>query len=102
MTDTAWCYPHSRRFRSLLADRAIKHLTTQPYRPRTNGKVERFSQTLERESAYGLVYASSEHRCRALPHRLNHYNRSRPHSSLAGRSPISRVHNVRVGRTARR
>lgn len=95
MSDNAWSYVKNRSLRELLARQHIRHLTTRPRRPRTNGKVERFIQTLEREWAYGLVYASSEHRRRALPHWLNHYNRGRPHSSLGGRPPISRVHNLR-------
>jgi transposase InsO family protein len=95
MSDNAWSYVKNSSLRELLTRHGIRHLTIRPRRPRTNGKVERFIQTLEREWAYGLVYASSEHRCRALPHWLNHYNRSRPHSSLGGRSPISRVRNVR-------
>jgi transposase InsO family protein len=95
MTDNAWSYTKNRALRALFARRRIRHLTTRPYRPRTNGKVERFIQTLEREWAYGLAYASSEHRRRALPYWLDYYNRSRPHSSLGGRSPISRVRNVR-------
>ncbi|HET7857437.1 MAG TPA: IS481 family transposase [Gaiellaceae bacterium] len=94
MTDNAWSYTLNRSLRELLAARAIKHKRTKPHRPRTNGKVERFIQTLEREWAYGLTYASSEHRRRALPYWLDHYNTRRPHSSLGGRSPISRVQNV--------
>jgi transposase InsO family protein len=94
MSDNAWSYTKNRSLRELLAKRRIRHLTTKPYTPRTNGKVERFIQTLEREWAYGLVYASSKHRCQALPYWLDHYNRSRPHSSLGGRPPISRVRNV--------
>jgi transposase InsO family protein len=94
MTDNAWSYTRNRSLRELLAAREIRHLKTKPYRPRTNGKVERFIQTLEREWAYGLIYASSEHRRSALPYWLNHYNRGRPHSSLAGQPPISRVRNV--------
>ncbi len=94
MSDNAWSYARNRSLRELLAERRIRHLKTKPYRPRTNGKVERFIQTLEREWAYGLVYASSDHRRRALPHWLHHYNRSRPHSSLGGQPPISRVRNV--------
>ena len=74
---------------------SIRHLTTKPYRPRTNGKVERFHQTMAREWAYGLVYASHHERAAALPHWLHHYNTARPHSSLAGQPPISRVHNLR-------
>ena len=95
MTDNAFNYTRSRSLRELLAERGIHHLTTQPYRPRTNGKVERFHQTMAREWAYGLSYHSHRQRNQALPHWLNHYNRTRPHSSLGGQPPISRVHNVR-------
>jgi transposase InsO family protein len=95
MTDNAFAYVKNRSLRELLAARGIKHLTTEPYRPRTNGKVERFHQTMAREWAYGLAYRSHRHRNRALPHWLQHYNERRPHSSLRGRPPISRVHNVR-------
>ena len=95
MTDNAFAYNHSRSLRELLARHRIHHLTTKPYRPRTNGKVERFHQTMAREWAYGLTYRSHRQRNQALPHWLDHYNRRRPHSSLGGRPPISRVHNVR-------
>ena len=94
MTDNAFAYVHGRAFRELLAREGIRHLTTEPYRPRTNGKVERFHQTMAREWAYGLVYRSHRERARALPHWLDHYNTRRPHSSLGGQPPISRVHNV--------
>ena len=56
MTDNGWQYARSRDLRRLLERRQIRHLKTQPYRPRTNGKVERFHQTMAREWAYGLVY----------------------------------------------
>jgi transposase InsO family protein len=95
MTDNAWIYVRSRAVRQLLTRHQIRHLTTKPYRPRTNGKVERFHQTMAREWAYGLVYSSHHQRAAALPHWLNHYNTARPHSSLGGRPPTSRVHNVR-------
>jgi len=94
MTDNAWAYTKNRSLGKLLASRGIKHLTTEPYRPRTNGKVERFHQTMAREWAYGLSYSSHRHRNEALPHWLSHYNEQRPHSSLGGLPPISRVHNV--------
>jgi len=94
MTDNGFSYVKNRSLRELLAANDIQHLTTQPYRPRTNGKVERFHQTMGREWAYGLAYRSSRHRAAALPHWLNHYNRTRPHSSLGDQPPISRVHNV--------
>ena len=94
MTDNAFSYVKNRSLRELLAARGIRHLTTQAYRPRTNGKVERFHQTMAREWAYGLAYRSHHQRNQALPHWLEHYNRRRPHSSLGDRPPISRVHNV--------
>jgi len=94
MSDNAFAYVKNRSLRQLLAERGIRHLTTEPYRPRTNGKVERFHQTMAREWAYGLAYRSHRQRNEALPHWLEHYNRRRPHSSLGDRPPISRVHNV--------
>ena len=95
MTDNAWTYTKNRSLRELLATRRIRHLTTRPRRPRTNGKVERFHQTMAREWAYGLRYRTSRHRAAAPPHWLTYYNERRPHSSLGGLPPISRVHNVR-------
>jgi transposase InsO family protein len=94
MTDNAMIYVRSRAVRELLARHQLRHLTTKPYRPRTNGKVERFHQTMAREWAYGIVYRSHRERAAALPHWLDHYNRTRPHSSLGGRPPTSRVHNL--------
>jgi transposase InsO family protein len=93
--DNGFSYVKNRSLRELLARHGIRHLTTEPYRPRTNGKVERFHQTMSREWAYGLAYRSHRQRNQALPHWLDHYNRRRPHSSLGDRPPISRVHNVR-------
>jgi transposase InsO family protein len=95
MTDNGFSYVKNRSLAHLLARRGIRHLTTEPYRPRTNGKVERFHQTMAREWAYGLSYRSHQQRNQALPHWLHHYNTRRPHSSLGDRPPISRVHNVR-------
>lgn len=95
MTDNGFSYVKNRSLRELLVREGIRHITTQPYRPRTNGKVERFHQTMGREWAYGLAYRSHHQRNQALPHWLDHYNRTRPHSSLGDRPPISRVHNVR-------
>jgi transposase InsO family protein len=95
MTDNAFTYVRNRSLHELLARHLIRHLTTEPYRPRTNGKVERFHQTLAREWAYALTYRSHRQRNQALPHRLDHYNQRRPHSSLGDWPPISRVHNVR-------
>lgn len=95
MTDNAWAYTHNNSLRDLLTDHEIKHLRTQAYRPQTNGKVERFHQTMAREWAYGMTYRSSHHRDHARPHWLKHYNTTRPHSGIENRPPISRVHNLR-------
>src|SRR5438046_388612 len=95
MTDNAFSYVRNRSLRELFARQGIRHLTIKPYRPRTNGKVERFHQTMAREWAYGVRYRSHRHRAAALPHWLRYYNERRPHSSLGGLPPISRVHNLR-------
>jgi transposase InsO family protein len=94
MTDNAWSYTNSHRFKELLATEGIAHLTIKPHRPQTNGKIERFHQTMAREWGYGLTYLSSSHRAEALPHWLNHYNEHRPHSALGNQPPTSRVRNV--------
>jgi len=95
MTDNGFSYVKNRSLRELLAAHQIRHLTTEPYRPRTNGKIERFHQTMEREWAKGVRYRSHRHRNAALPDWLEHYNWRRPHSAIGDRPPISRVHNVR-------
>jgi transposase InsO family protein len=94
MTDNAWCYTHNNALRALLTRQDICHLTIKPHRPQTNGKVERFHQTMAREWAYGLSYRSHRHRDQALPHWLEHYNQRRPHSGIGNQPPISRVHNL--------
>jgi transposase InsO family protein len=94
MTDNAFTYTKNRSLRELLAARAIRHLTIQPYRPRTNGKIERFHQTMGREWAHGRSYPSSAHRARLLKDWLWHYNHRRPHSAIGNRPPITRVHNL--------
>ena len=73
MTDNGFSYVRNRSLRELLNSRGIRHLTTKPYRPRTNGKVERFHQTMAREWAYGAVYRSSSERTLALDGWLDHY-----------------------------
>ena len=94
MSDNAWAYTRNRSLARLLADHQIRHLLIQPRRPQTNGKVERYQQTIKREWALGQIYQSSNHRADALTYWLRHYNEHRPHSSLGGHPPISRVHNV--------
>jgi transposase InsO family protein len=94
MTDNAFAYVHNRTLRALLRARAIEHLRTRPYTPRTNGKVERYQQTLQREWAYAMQYASSDARRASLPHWVRHYNERRTHSALGNRPPIHRVRDV--------
>ena len=94
MTDNAFAYTKNTSLAALLADNQIRHLTARPYRPQTNGKVERFHQTMAREWGYGTTYATDQHRARALPYWLRYYNEQRPHSALDGNSPISRVRNL--------
>jgi transposase InsO family protein len=94
MTDNAWAYTHNRALKALLRQRAIEHKTIRPHRPQTNGKVERYQQTLAREWAYGQTYASSTARRAALAHWLEHYNTQRNHSAIGDRPPLTRVHQV--------
>jgi transposase InsO family protein len=94
MTDNAFAYIHNRSLRELLAGRAIAHIRTRPYTPRTNGKVERYQQTLQREWAYALEYASSHARRQSLPHWVRHYNERRTHSALGNHPPLHRVREV--------
>jgi transposase InsO family protein len=73
------------------ADHDIRHLRTRPYRPRTNGKAERFIQTMLREWAYTATYQTSHHRTIALQPWLNYYNNQRPHSALGHKTPTSLI-----------
>jgi transposase InsO family protein len=90
ITDNGSCY-RSRIFNAALGD-AI-HLFTRPYRPQTNGKVERFNRTLLDEWAYVRPYDSEQSRTAALAEWLHLYNHHRCHTALRGEPPISRVNN---------
>jgi transposase InsO family protein len=90
MSDNGACY-RSGVHAVACAELGIRHLFTRPYRPRTNGKAERFIQTLTDKWAYGAIYGSSAERTRALPGWLSHYNFRRQHGSLAKRSPAARL-----------
>jgi len=73
----------------------LRHLRTRPYRPRTNGKAERFIRTILAGWAYGAIYGSSLERTRALPGWLDHYNHRRPHRSLNNQPPLTRLQQIR-------
>jgi transposase InsO family protein len=90
MTDNGSAYK-SRRFAKLLRRLGIRHIRTRPYTPRTNGKAERFIQTLLREWAYAYRYPSSQHRTDELQPWMHHYNWHRPHSAVSHRPPASRL-----------
>ena len=87
LTDNGACY-RSHAFANVCGRFRIRHLFTKPYRPQTNGKAERFIQTILREWAYARPYTSSAVRLRQLPRWLAFYNRDRPHGSLKERSPF--------------
>jgi transposase InsO family protein len=93
MTDNGPGYL-SPRFQHALAAIGARGLRTRPYRPQTNGKAERFIQTLLREWAYAVSYPTSAQRTRALQPWLRQYNGRRAHSALQHRAPVSRFPRV--------
>ena len=92
MTDNGSNF-RSRLFADLLAERAIKHRRTRPYRPQTNGKVERFNRTMADEFLYAFTFRSENERRRRLDRWVHDYNHHRNHTAVGG-PPASRVHNV--------
>lgn len=92
LTDNGNAY-RSRLWADALGTR-IKHLRTRPYRPQTNGKVERFNRTILEEWAYAREYTSEAERAAAYPDWLHHYNHHRGHTALKGKSPADRVPNL--------
>lgn len=92
LTDNGSCY-RSHAFRDALGP-DIKHKRTRPYRPQTNGKVERFNRTMLEEWAYARPYTSEAERVAAFPAWLHGYNHHRGHTSLKGQPPASRVTNL--------
>ena len=91
LTDNGSCY-RSHAFRDALGD--IEHRRTRPYRPQTNGKVERFHRTLADEWAYARLYRSDAERCAEFPRWLHTYNHHRGHTALGGQPPATHVPNL--------
>jgi transposase InsO family protein len=90
LTDNGTCY-RSRAFAAACDELGIGHRFTRPYRPQTNGKVERMNRTLLAEWAYARAFHDTAQRIASLPGYLDYYNRHRPHWSLNGQPPISRA-----------
>lgn len=93
LSDNGGCY-RSFAWRDTCAALGIVHKRTRPYRPQTNGKIERFHRTLGEGWAYARFYNSEAERRAALPDWLHFYNQHRAHSAIGGKPPISRLTNV--------
>lgn len=94
LTDNGWAYTHATAYRQAVDRLGARHKRTRPWRPQTNGKAERFIQTLINEWAYARPYTTNRERAAALPVFVDFYNRRRPHTALGGRSPLDVVNNV--------
>jgi transposase InsO family protein len=90
LTDNGVCY-RAKNFAATCSALGLKHRRTRPYTPRTNGKAERFIQSALREWAYARAHGTSAQRINALPRWIHGYNWHRPHASLAGQPPTSRL-----------
>jgi transposase InsO family protein len=93
LTDNGACY-RSRVFAQALAETGVVHKRTRPYRPQTNGKVERYNRILLEEWAYARPYPNDTTRREAFPAWLHTYNHHRGHTALGGHPPASRVTNL--------
>lgn len=93
LTDNAWAYRKGLAWKAALAQLGATGKLTRPYRPQTNGKVERFNRTLADEWAYQRPYTTNEQRTAALTDFLHTYNHHRSHTALGGHPPITRVNN---------
>jgi transposase InsO family protein len=90
LTDNGGCY-RSRDFAAACDELGVGHRFTRPYRPQTNGKAERMVRTLLKEWAYARPFTDPADRIALLAQFLDFYNRRRPHWSLSGQPPMSRV-----------
>lgn len=99
MSDNGSGY-RSHLFAQACRDLGIRHLRTRPYRPQTNGKGERFIQTLTRGWAYGQIYRTSAERTQALGRWLSWYNAERPHGGLGRQTPTQRLQQLRLTNAA--
>jgi transposase InsO family protein len=93
LSDNGACY-RSHAHAAVCRELGLRHSFTRPYRPRTNGKAERFIQTLTNRWAYGAIYGTSTERTRALPGWLTHYNYTRRHGSLSHKPPAARLNEL--------
>ena len=93
LTDNGASY-RSHAYRDVLGRHEIRHKRTRPFRPQTNGKAERFIQTLLNEWAYARPYRSNGDRLHALRQFVSFYNRGRPHTAIGGLVPHAAVNNV--------
>ena len=93
LSDNGSCY-RSFAWRDTCTALGITPKRTRPYRPQTNGKVERFHRTLAQEWAYKKFYASDSARRAAYPAWLHEYNHHRPHTALGNSAPITKLTNV--------
>jgi transposase InsO family protein len=93
LSDNGACY-RSNAHADACRELGLRHSFTRPYRPRTNGKAERFIQTLTSRWAHGAIYGTSAERTRALPGWLTHYNYTRPHGALAHKPPTARLNEL--------
>ncbi|WP_031181689.1 integrase core domain-containing protein, partial [Streptomyces seoulensis] len=94
LTDNAWAYRKGLAWKKVLTEIGATGKLTRPYRPQTNGKVERFNRTLLDEWAYLRPYTSNTERTEALADFLHTYNHHRCHTALGGHPPITRVNNA--------
>jgi transposase InsO family protein len=93
LTDNAKAYAESVVFAETAAELGIRPKRIRPYRPQTNGKVERFNRTLLEEWAYARLYRSNDERRRAFARWLRFYHHRRPHTSLDGLTPMAALVN---------